>query len=110
LDILYFNRDAGNFSNGVDTITTKKIDFLNKHREKDLKLIRSKLLAVLETDPQNATEVKAVVEAGKLLARMHHALQVDKTVQKIKEGEGKKKDTPLTKEQVADLDELIKTG
>lgn len=90
---------------------SKKQSPIESHRDKDLKLIREKLLTIINGDIDNATMAKTVVEAGKLLSRMHHALQVDKTVQKISEKESKAfKESPLTPSETANLDELIKSG
>ena len=87
----------------------KKPSPIDQHKDKDLKLIREKLLKVIESEPATATEVKALVEAGKLLARMHHALQIDKAVQKISENKNKAFDaTPpkISPELQARIEEL----
>jgi acyl-CoA reductase-like NAD-dependent aldehyde dehydrogenase len=62
---------------------TKKSSPIAEHKEDDLKLGRKKLLQVINgVDPTtaNATMVKNMTEAIKLLFRSHHALQVDKVV------------------------------
>ena len=48
----------------------------------DLKLGREKLLGIINAEATNATMVKNMIEAVKLLARMHKALQVDKVIAK----------------------------
>ena len=50
---------------------------INEHREDDLKLIRQVCLDILNSKEQK--NEKAKVEAGKLLGRLHQALQPDKT-------------------------------
>jgi hypothetical protein len=61
---------------------TKKTNPIEKHKEDDLKLGREKLLEVINREATNATMVKNMIEAVKLLARMHKALQVDKVIAK----------------------------
>ena len=61
---------------------TKKLSPIEKHKEKDLILGRDELLKIINSDSPNATAVKNKIEAIKLLARMHKALQVDKTIVK----------------------------
>ena len=87
----------------------KKTSPISSHKDADLKLIREKLLNIINSDPTTATEVKAVVEAGKLLSRMHHALQIDKTIQKISESKNKAFDTTppkLSQDLQAKIEEL----
>jgi hypothetical protein len=59
---------------------TKKKSPIAEHKEDDLTLGRDELLKIINGDSDNATAVKNKIEAIKLLARMHKALQVDKTV------------------------------
>jgi hypothetical protein len=59
---------------------TKKLSPIEKHKTADLILGREELLKLIEADAPNATAQKVKVEAIKLLARMHKALQVDKVV------------------------------
>jgi hypothetical protein len=59
---------------------TKKKSPIEEYKEDDLTLGRDELLKIIEGDSDNATAVKNKIEAIKLLARMHKALQVDKTI------------------------------
>jgi len=59
---------------------------IGNHKEKDLRLIRTKLKAIIENIDSKA---KDVTDASKLLARMHKALQPDKVVEKISPEEKK---------------------
>jgi hypothetical protein len=59
---------------------TKKKSPIAEHKEDDLTLGRDELLKIINGTADNATAVKNKIEAIKLLARMHKALQVDKTV------------------------------
>ena len=59
---------------------TKKPNPIEQHKEKDLILGRSELLRIVNAVADSAQAVKNKIEAIKLLARMHKALQVDKTV------------------------------
>ena len=56
---------------------TEKKTPISEHKDKDVKLLRTTLLAFIKDD--NLPK-KDRTEAAKLLARLHHALQVDKTV------------------------------
>lgn len=88
----------------------KKEQSVATHREADARLIREKCLTVLENDDllTNATGVKAVTEAGKLLARLQHLLQVDKQVIKEKaKKEQKKKEEQLSAEDKKRLDAIF---
>lgn len=61
---------------------TKKKSPIETHKEKDLILGRDELLKIINANAPNATAVKNKIEAIKLLARMHKALQVDKIIAK----------------------------
>ena len=52
---------------------------IENHKEKDVQLLRKVMLGIINDD--EATK-KDRTEAAKLLARMHHALQVDRTTVK----------------------------
>jgi len=59
-------------------MTKKKPNPIEKHKDKDLKLCREKLLEIINDSGNNATALKAKVDAIKTLGRFHHALQPDK--------------------------------
>ena len=71
---------------------TKKKSPIGPHKEKDAWALRELYLAIInatakikcphcqETFDHRIIDVKNKIEAGKMLARMHHLLQVDKTV------------------------------
>jgi hypothetical protein len=61
-------------------MTKKKTSPIDVHKEDDLILGRTELLKIINANSDNATAVKNKIEAIKLLARMHKALQVDKQV------------------------------
>jgi len=71
---------------------TKKLVPIGNHKEKDLRLVRIKLLEIIENPISKA---KDITDASKLLARMHKALQPDKTIEKVSPEE-KKKEQELT--------------
>ena len=71
---------------------TKKLVPIDHHKEKDLRLVRTKLLEIIEDSNSKA---KDVTDASKLLARMHKALAPDKTIEKVSPEE-KKKEQELT--------------
>ena len=93
----------------------KQAESIKNKREDDAILLRNSYLAVINKYQKedkidgNASEVKVFIEACKNLARLQHLLQVDKTIEQVKEKDKKEK-IPLTLTQVADLDELIKKG
>ena len=58
---------------------TKKLVPIGNHKEKDLRLVRIKLLEIINSDDSKA---KDITDASKLLARMHKALQPDKTIER----------------------------
>lgn len=49
---------------------------IEDHKEKDVKLMRETMLSIIN---DGEVSKKDRIEAAKLLARMHHALQVDRT-------------------------------
>ena len=61
---------------------TKKLVPIGNHKEKDLRLIREEMLKTIKSDTATA---KDKTDASKLLARMHKALQPDKTIEKPSE-------------------------
>lgn len=65
---------------------TEKLVPIGNHKEKDLRLVREKLLGIIKDSDSKA---KDVTDASKLLARMHKALQPDKVVEKISPEEKK---------------------
>jgi len=58
---------------------TEKLVPIGNHKEKDLRLIRTKLKAIIEDKDSKA---KDVTDASKLLARLHNALKPDKTIER----------------------------
>ena len=64
----------------MTTKEPKKPSPIEEHKTADLILGRDKLLTIIKGDATNATMVKNIIEAVKLLARMHKALQVDKII------------------------------
>lgn len=96
---------------------TKLVKEFNEHKQDDLALIRKVCIGILthETQcphckkmiigvsPEGATEQKAQVEAGKLLGRLHKALQIDKQVVKESTRTTKPKLKPSHKK---DLEEI----
>jgi len=85
---------------------TEKLVPIGNHKEKDLRLIRKRLL---ETIQSNEATAKDITDASKLLARMHNALKPDKVVEKISPEEKKAqeeltdKDKEVIKEALAGL-------
>ena len=71
---------------------TKKLVPIGNHKEKDLRLIREEMLKTIKSDTATA---KDKTDASKLLARMHKALQPDKTIEKVSPEE-KKREQELT--------------
>lgn len=63
---------------------TQKLVPISNHKEKDLRLVRTKLLEIIE-DPDS--KAKDITDASKLLARMHKALQPEKITTKAPEEE-----------------------
>ena len=59
---------------------TKKLVPIENYKEKDLRLIREKLLNIIKNDESKA---KDVTDASKLLARVHKALLPEKIIDKV---------------------------
>ena len=83
---------------------TKKTNPIAEHKYDDITLLRKILLTVIDT----AKSDKDRIEAGKLLARLHHALQVDKTkvtatAQQLQGMSGVK----LTKQEQERIDKIL---
>ena len=81
---------------------TEKLVPIEQHREKDMRLVRKKLLEIINKSPTP----KDVTDASKLLARMHKALQPDKTIEKVSPEE-KKKEQELTDRDKKIVDEVL---
>ena len=82
---------------------TEKLVPIENHKDRDMRLVRKKLLEIIESDNPKA---KDVTDASKLLARMHKALQPDKTIEKISPEE-KKKEQELTDQDKANIKEAL---
>ena len=61
---------------------TKKLSPIEEYKGADLILGRKELLKIINKDSATGQDIKNKIEAIKLLARMHKALQVDKTIVK----------------------------
>ena len=83
---------------------TKKPSPISDHKEKDVKLMRKILLAIIKDD--NAPK-KEVTEACKLLMRAHHALQIDKSITAKATAQQAQKIEVLTKEEDQEIKNLI---
>jgi len=70
---------------------TKKLVPIDHHKEKDLRLIRERLLKIIKDEDSKA---KDVTDASKLLARVHKALLPEK-IEKVSPEE-KKREQELT--------------
>ena len=81
---------------------TKKLVPIDHHKEKDLKLIREKLLKIIKDDDSKA---KDVTDASKLLARVHKALLPEK-VEKVSPEE-KKREQELTDADKKVIDDAL---
>lgn len=85
---------------------TKKQSVISAKKDTDLRLIRRKLEAIIKSEDSTP---KSIIDASRLLARMHHALQPDKVVEKAKDG-GKVMEKPeLKPEHIKKLNGLLKT-
>ena len=80
---------------------TKKLVPIDHHKEKDLRLIREEMLKTIKSDTATA---KDKTDASKLLARMHKALQPDKTVERVSSRLGKPK---LKDEHKTELSKIL---
>lgn len=85
---------------------TKKLVPIDHHKERDLRLVRIKLLEIINSDDSKA---KDITDASKLLARMHKALAPEKIIDKTLLEENKKQqelsdaDKKVLKEALAGL-------
>jgi len=71
-------------------------------------MCREQLLDIIQTASDSPTAQKAKVEAIKLLARMHHALQVDKTLTVAKSSQSVSQLSPETKARLeAEIEEIL---
>jgi len=79
---------------------------IGEHKDKDVKLLRETMLSIIKD--VDATK-KDRTEAAKLLARMHHALQVDRTTIRATAtaNPAHKLDKPLTKKEQGEIDKLL---
>jgi len=82
---------------------TKKLAPISSHKEKDLRLIRKKLLETIEANDATA---KDITDASKLLARMHKALAPEKITQKVSDEE-KKAQQELTEKDKEVIDKAL---
>ena len=82
---------------------TKKANPIAEHKHDDITLLRKILLTVIDT----AKSDKDRIEAGKLLARLHHALQVDKTSVKATAQQLQGMNMELSDKEKRDIDLLI---
>jgi len=82
---------------------TKKLVPIDQHKEKDLRLIRKRLLETIES---NSATAKDITDASKLLARMHKALAPEKVTTKVS-AEEKKKEQELTDTDKAVIKEAL---
>jgi len=77
---------------------TKKLVPIDHHKEKDLRLIRIKLL---ETIKGEKTSRKDITDAAKLLSRLHNALKPEKIIDKTLLKENKKQ------QELSDADKKV---
>ena len=82
---------------------TKKLVPIDHHKERDLRLVRTKLLEIIKDSDSKA---KDVTDASKLLARMHKALAPEKIIDKIS-SEEKKKEQELSPEEQTRIDNAL---
>ena len=83
---------------------TKKSPIEDK-KEKDIILLRKTLLSIIRST--DGKTKKDVIEASKLLARMHHALAPDKSVIAKATAQQAQKIEVLTKEEDEEIKNLI---
>lgn len=81
---------------------TQKLVPIDHHKERDLRLIREKLLKIIKDDESKA---KDVTDASKLLARVHKALLPEK-IEKISPEE-KKSQKELTDADKKVIDDAL---
>jgi hypothetical protein len=77
---------------------TKPLVPIENHKDKDLRLIRKKLLETIES---NKATAKDITDASKLLARMHKALAPEKVVDKTLLNEQK------AQQELSDVDKAV---
>ncbi len=80
----------------------KKTSPIETHKKDDLILLREKLLEIIEGEKSKA---KDIVDASKLLARMHKALSPEKITEKTPQEN--KKAVELSTSELADANELL---
>ena len=73
---------------------------IENEREKDIRLLRDVQLEIIN-DPEVSKKDK--IEASKLLARLHHALQVDRTIAKAEV----KTKSPVNKKLQDDINDRL---
>jgi len=81
---------------------TKKLVPIDHHKEKDLRLIRKKLLETIKSTKATA---KDITDASKLLARMHKALAPEKVI--TKPPQELKKEKELSPSEKAEMDSIL---
>ena len=81
---------------------SKKTSPIETHKKDDLILLREKLLEIIEGEKSKA---KDIVNASKLLARMHKALSPEKITEKTPQEN--KKAIELSTSELADANELL---
>jgi len=84
-------------------MTVKKTP-ISEHKEKDIQLLRTTLLDIIKGEDLTK---KDRIEAAKLLARMHHSLQIDRTVTAKAVAQTQKVDLKLTKEDAKEIEGLL---
>ena len=80
----------------------KKISPIEEHKQADLTLMRTKLLEIIEGTDSKA---KDIVDASKLLARMHKALSPEKITERTPQ---EKKAPELSPTEKTEVDNLLK--
>ena len=80
----------------------KKTSPIETHKKDDLILLREKLLEIIEGEKSKA---KDIVDASKLLARMHKALSPEKITEKTPQE--KKKAIELSPAEKARVEEIL---
>ncbi len=81
---------------------SKKTSPIETHKKDDLILLREKLLEIIEGEKSKA---KDIVNASKLLARMHKALSPEKITEKTPQE--KKKAIELSPAEKARVEEIL---
>jgi len=81
-------------------MTIDKTTPISSHRAKDLKLLRKKLLGIIEDENSKA---KDITDASKLLARLHHALQIEKITKAPLDTKKERELSPKEMEQVHNI-------